>query len=91
MKAVGKASADDVGSARCRGTHIWAAADAPSPQKRESASNEPRRAPALRPVRARTPLTTTAIQKHLDDFGLHEEFGTYVPRPRPFSTPWRNG
>jgi elongation factor 3 len=23
------------------------------------------------------PLTTTAIQKHLDDFGLHEEFGTY--------------
>ena len=30
------------------------------------------------------PLTTTAIQKHLDDFGLHEEFGTYVPRPRPF-------
>ncbi len=31
------------------------------------------------------PLTTTAIQRHLDDFGLHEEFGTYVPRPRPFS------
>ena len=30
------------------------------------------------------PLTTTAIQRHLDDFGLHEEFGTYVPRPRPF-------
>jgi len=23
------------------------------------------------------PLTTTAIQRHLDDFGLHEEFGTY--------------
>ena len=23
------------------------------------------------------PLTTTCIQKHLDDFGLHEEFGTY--------------
>ena len=22
------------------------------------------------------PLTTTAIQRHLDDFGLHEEFGT---------------
>ena len=30
------------------------------------------------------PLTTTAIQRHLDDFGQHEEFGTYVPRPRPF-------
>ena len=23
------------------------------------------------------PLTTTCIQKHLDNFGLHEEFGTY--------------
>ncbi|EGB11163.1 hypothetical protein AURANDRAFT_22099 [Aureococcus anophagefferens] len=23
------------------------------------------------------PLTTNCIQKHLDDFGLHEEFGTY--------------
>merc|ERR1719236_186286 len=23
------------------------------------------------------PLTTSCIQKHLDDFGLHEEFGTY--------------
>ena len=23
------------------------------------------------------PLTTTCIQRHLDDFGLHEEFGTY--------------
>ena len=48
------------------------ARDARLPQAHEGDRRQDRRR-----GRQQSPLTTTAIQRHLDDFGLHEEFGTY--------------